>query len=211
MPATGPERIRRRDGQDAAGTDAIGAGRHRDQAKRTVAADGLPVADEGGFAVAEWRRAENRRAPVPTARPTAPAAERSDAKCAGPGSDRSRTQSRDCGAGRAQCGTVHFARAYRWGGGPRTLTGTVHTAPHDTHGTARTPHAICPQFTNAVHRLQNGTAVVPKRAQRKMSAMMDILRFTSITIAKSARISASGRKMNVPSAAPPHTLSAQNR
>ena len=72
MPATGPERIRRREGQDAAGTDAIGAGRHRDQAKRAVAADGLPVADEGGFAVAEWRRAENRRAPVPTARPTAP-------------------------------------------------------------------------------------------------------------------------------------------
>ena len=80
MPATGPERIRRREGQDAAGTDAIGEGRHRDQAKRTVAADGLTGADEGGFAVAEWRRAENRRAPVPTARPTAPAAERSDAK-----------------------------------------------------------------------------------------------------------------------------------
>ena len=94
MPATGPERIRRREGQDAAGTDAIGAGRHRDQAKRAVAADGLPVAEEGGFAEmrrseaegrfgeaepegcasirAEWRRAENRRAPVPTARPTAP-------------------------------------------------------------------------------------------------------------------------------------------
>ena len=45
----------------------------RDQAKRAVAADGLPLADEGGFAVAEWRRDENRRAPVPTARPTAPA------------------------------------------------------------------------------------------------------------------------------------------
>ena len=73
MPATGPERIRRREGQDAAGTDAIGAGRHRDQAKRAVAADGLPLADDGGFAVAEWRRDENRRAPVPTARPTAPA------------------------------------------------------------------------------------------------------------------------------------------
>ena len=56
VPATGPERIRRREGQDAAGTDAIGAGRHRDQAKRTVAADGLPVADEGGFA--EMRRSE---------------------------------------------------------------------------------------------------------------------------------------------------------
>ena len=54
MPATGPERIRRREGQDAAGTDAIGAGRHRDQAKRAVAADGLPIADEGGFA--EMRR-----------------------------------------------------------------------------------------------------------------------------------------------------------
>ena len=53
------------------------------------------------------------RAPVPTARPTAPAAERSDAKCAGPGSDRTRTQSNDCGAVRAQCGTAHFAREYR--------------------------------------------------------------------------------------------------
>ena len=73
MPATGPERIRRREGQDAAGTDAIGAGRLRDQAKRAVAADGLPLADEGGFAVAEWRRAENRRAPVPTVAKNAPA------------------------------------------------------------------------------------------------------------------------------------------
>ena len=61
------------------------------------------------------------------------------------------------------------------------------------------------------HRLQNGTAAVPKRAQRKMSAMMDILRFTNITIAKSASANANGRKMNVPSAANPHTLSAQNR
>ena len=104
MPATGPERIRRREGQDAAGTDAIGAGRHRDKAKRAVAADGLPLADEGGFAVAEWRRAENRRAPMPTARPTAPFS-----------------------------GTAHFARAYRWGGGPRTLTGTAHKHARHTH------------------------------------------------------------------------------
>ena len=65
------------------------------------------------------------------------------------------------------------------------------------------------QYT--VYRLQNGTAAVLKRAQRKMSAMMDILRFTNIAIAKSARASARGRKMNVPSAAKPHTLSAQNR
>ena len=134
VPATGPERIRRREGQDAAGTDAIGEGRHRDQAKRAVTADELPLADKGGFAVAEWRRAENRRAPVPTARPTAPAAERSDAKCVGPGSDRPRTQSNDCGAGRARSGAAHFARAYRWGGGPRTLTGTEHTA-HTLHRT----------------------------------------------------------------------------
>ena len=85
---------------------------------------------------AEWRRDENRRAPVPTARPTAPRAERSDAKCTGPGSDRTRTQSNDCGAVRAQCGTVHFAREYRWGGGPRTLTGTTHK-----HHTRRRTHA----------------------------------------------------------------------
>ena len=60
-------------------------------------------------------------------------------------------------------------------------------------------------------RQANGTAAVPSRAQRKMSAMMDIFRFTSITIAKSASASASGRKTNAPSAARPHTLSAQNR
>ena len=103
----------------------------------------LPLADEGGFAVAEWRRAENRCAPVPTARPTAPAAERSDAKCAGPGSDRTRTQSNDCGAVRAQCGTAHFAREYRWGGGPRTLTGTPHTHA-STHVSC---HGVCAQPT----------------------------------------------------------------
>ena len=155
MPATGPERIRRREGQDAAGTDAIGAGRLRDQAKRAVAADGLPLADEGGFAVAEWRRAENRRAPVPTARPTAPAAERSDAKCTGPGSDHARTQSNDCGAVWAQCGTAHFAREYRWGGGPRTLTGTPHKH-HTRHRTNAKTHNSCrpcavTQFTNPLH------------------------------------------------------------
>ena len=81
--------------------------------------------------VAGW--AASRLPPSVPPAVTAPAAERSDAKCAGPGSDRTRTQSDDCRAGRTQCGTVHFAREYRWGGGPRTLTGTphhVHTASH---------------------------------------------------------------------------------
>ena len=143
--------MRRRDASGAAGTEAIGAGRHRDQAKRSVAADGLPVAGRGGFAVAEWRRAEDRRAPVPTARPTAPAAERSDAKCAGPGSDRTRTQSGDCGAVRAQCGTAHFAREYRWGGGPRTLTGTPHTRfpAHHTRRPLAHPERTYDSFTHS--------------------------------------------------------------
>ena len=89
----------------------------------------------------------------------------------------------------------------------------IHTTTHHTHVCPPMPYcdAVLSNRTSAVHRLQNGTAAVPKRAQRKMSAMMDILRFTSITIAKSASTSASGRKMNVPSAANPHTLNAQNR
>ena len=98
--------------------------------ERTCEMDGkrfLPAIKAQRTHFAPVRRAENRSAPVPTARPTAPTAERSDAKCTGPGSDRPRTQSSDCRAGRAQCGTAHFARKYRWGGGPRTLTGTAHT------------------------------------------------------------------------------------
>ena len=143
-------------------------GRRREaalQMRRSEAEGRFGEAEPEGCASirAEWRRAEKRRAPVPTARPTAPAAERSDAKCAGPGSDRTRTQSNDCGAGRARCGTVHFVREYRWGGGPRTLTGTAHRRhTRHTHDTARmqerTIHATCAYLRNSL------THYVPTRA-----------------------------------------------
>ena len=141
VPATGPERIRRREGQDAAGTDAIGAGRHRDQAKRAVAAASCPSRMK---ADSRWRSGgatKTAARPCQPRGPPPPLAERNDAKCAGPGSDRPRTQSHDCGAGRAQCGTVHFARECRWGGGPRTLTGTACKQE-------RTTHAACAHLRN---------------------------------------------------------------
>ena len=82
-------------------------------------------ASGGGVTAARKRpRARaNRGGERPRSR--APSAQRRGPRC-----DRTRTQSNDCGAGRAQCGTAHFARAYRWGGGPRTLTGAAHTPPH---------------------------------------------------------------------------------
>jgi hypothetical protein len=98
----------------------------------------------------EPRRLRSNRAHERSEVPARGRAERSDAKCAGPGSDRPRTQSNDCGAGRAQCGTAHFAREYRWGGGPRTLTGTAHKhtphtpriAPGDCAATGSEPTAL---------------------------------------------------------------------
>ena len=129
MPATGPERIRRREGQDAAGTDAIGAGRLRDQAKRAVAADGLPLADEGGSAVAEWRRAENRRAPVPTVAKNAPASRAAPCRGGGSLSGRTRRQSRDCRAVRdATRGAPLRGGKRGWRVLRHTMTGTARTA-----------------------------------------------------------------------------------
>ena len=153
MPATGPERIRRREGQDAAGTDAIGAGRLRDQAKRAVAADGLPLADEGGSAEmrrrceasegrfgeaepegcasirAEWRRAENRRAPVPTVAKNAPASRAAPCRGGGSLSGRTRRQSRDCRAVRdATRGAPLRGGKRGWRVLRHTMTGTARTA-----------------------------------------------------------------------------------
>ena len=130
MPATGPERIRRREGQDAAGTDAIGAGRHRDQAKRAVTADGLPLADEGGFAVAEWRRDENRRAPVPTVAKNAPASRAAPCRGGGSLSGRTRRQSRDCRAVRDATRGAPLAR-----GKARLARSSPHDDRHRTNGT----------------------------------------------------------------------------
>ena len=139
MPATGPERIRRREGQDAAGTDAIGAGRHRDQAKRAVAADGLPLADEGGFAVAEWRRAENHRAPVPTVAKNAPASRA--APCRGGGSLSGRTRRRIAkrthpkAISRLPSGAGRNARRPLARGKARLARSSPHDDRHRTNGT----------------------------------------------------------------------------
>ena len=50
----------------------------------------------------------------------------------------------------------------------------------------------------------------PIAAQRNMSAIMESLRFTSITAANMASTNATGRNTNPPSASNPHTLNEQN-
>ena len=162
MPATGPERIRRREGQDAAGTDAIGAGRHRDQAKRAVAADGLPIADEGGFAVAEWRRAENRRAPVPTVAKNAPASRAAPCRGGGSLSGRTRRQSRDCRAGRdATRGAPLRGGKRGWRVLRHTMTSTARTA-QGMNGTGLPGTANRRQFQ------RHGKSLRPFRTMPKM-------------------------------------------
>ena len=96
----GRSAIRRRDATGAAGTEAIGAGRYPDQAKRTVAADAWRITGKGGCAWAERRPKRTRERKRANARRIAPAAERTDAKSAGTRNGRARTQSNDCGAAR---------------------------------------------------------------------------------------------------------------
>ena len=68
----GRSAIRRRDATGAAGTEAIGAGRYPDQAKRTVAADAWLIAGKGGCAWAERRPKRTRERKRANARRIAP-------------------------------------------------------------------------------------------------------------------------------------------
>ena len=68
----GRSAIRRRDATGAAGTEAIGAGRYPDQAKRTVAADAWRIAGKGGCAGAERRPKRTRERKRANARRIAP-------------------------------------------------------------------------------------------------------------------------------------------